>query len=159
MKKINTIALLGLLISYMSCENNANAPQKVKDAFAEKFPSATDVAWEKESDKEWEAEFKLHGKKQSSNFMQDGTWTETECEVSKSEIPQVVMDALNVNFEGYNIGGMELSETTKGKVYEFSIEKGESDMEVVIDSKGIVIKKELDKEDKNNNDADDMHND
>ncbi|GEM_PF-3574364 len=37
---------------------------------------------------------------------------------------------------------MELSETTEGTVYEFIIIKGETEMEVVIDTKGTIVKKE-----------------
>lgn len=158
MKKITLFALIGLTLNFMSCDKDGNAPQKVKDAFAQKFPSATNVEWEKESDTEWEAEFKLNGKEHSSNFMQDGTWVETEYEVTESEIPQVVMDALNTNFEGDEIEEMERSETADGTVYEFAIEKGESEMEVVIDANGKILKKENKQEDEEDED-DDMDND
>ncbi|QHI36155.1 hypothetical protein IMCC3317_15140 [Kordia antarctica] len=154
MKKITIIALLALITSIVSCDKDATAPQNVKDTFAKKFPSASDIEWEKESDTEWEAEFKFNGKEYSSNFNQDGTWVETEFEMTKSEIPVVVMDAFNTNFEGYDIEEIELSETIKGKVYEFSIEKGESEMEVVIDMEGNITKKEQKKEDDDDNDDD-----
>ena len=158
MKKITFFVLMGIAVSFMSCDNDSNASQKVKDTFAMKFPNATNVEWEKESDTEWEAEFKLNGKEHSSNFMQDGTWIETEYEVSESEIPQVVMDAMNTNFEGYEIEGMELTETKDGKAYEMAIEKGESNMEVIIDANGKIIKKENKQED-NENEDDETDND
>ncbi|WP_246067774.1 PepSY-like domain-containing protein [Changchengzhania lutea] len=135
--------MAGILLSFIACDKDASTPQKVKDAFTTRFPNATDVEWEKESDTEWEAEFKLDGKEHTSNFMQNGTWVETEYEVAESEVPQVVMDPLNANFEGYNIEDMELSETATGTVYEFEIEKGEDEMEVVINSSGKVVKQEV----------------
>ena len=142
MKKITLLTLTGILISFTACDKEASAPQKVKDIFAQKFPNATDVEWEKESDTEWEARFKLNGKEYSSNFMQDGTWVETEYEVSESDIPQAVLDAINTNFEGYEVEDIELTETKDGKAYEFSIEKDGDEVEVIIDSSGNVLKRE-----------------
>ncbi len=45
----------------------------------------------------------------------------------------------------------ELSETAQGTVYEFSLEKNDTDMEVAISPEGKVIKKEM----KTENDAED----
>lgn len=154
MKKNTLLVVLIIAASFMSCDNDATAPQKVKDAFAKKFPSATNVEWEKESDTEWEADFKLNGKKHSSNLMQDGTWVETEYEVTESEIPQIVVNAFNSNFEDYEIEDIELTETKDGKAYEMSIEKGESEMEVVIDANGKILKKENKQEDEEDEDMD-----
>lgn len=155
MKKIIFFAFASLLMSLTSCEKNENAPQKVKDTFTQKFPNATDVEWEKESDTEWEAEFELNGKDYSSNFMQDGTWVETEYEVSKTNIPQAVKDAINANFEGYEIEEAESVETKDGKAYELAIERGEEELEVVIDVQGNILKKEKKQEDED----DDTDND
>lgn len=146
MKKNIILVLTGILLSFTACDKDNSTPQIVKDTFAEKFPNATNVEWEKESDTEWEAEFKLNGKEHSSNFMQDGTWVETEYEVAESEIPQIVMDTLNTSFEGYEIEEMEYSETAEGSVYEFEIEKGESEMEVAIDANGKIVKQEVKKD-------------
>ncbi|MCK7591344.1 PepSY-like domain-containing protein [Subsaxibacter sp. CAU 1640] len=146
MKKITLLTLTGILLSFIACDKDNSAPQKVKDAFAQKFPNATNVEWEKESDAEWEAEFKLNGKEHSSNFMDDGTWVETEYEVSEADVPQVVLEALKSNFEGYDIEEMEYSETADGKVYEFGIEKGGIEMEVAIDAYGNIVKKEQKKD-------------
>lgn len=142
MKKITLFTFVIILIGFTSCVKETIPPQKVTEAFSKKFPNAADVEWDKESETEWEAEFKINGKEHSSNFMQDGTWVETEYEVDKAKIPQIVIDALKTNFDGYEIEEMELSETIEGKVYEFTIEKEETEMEVAINTQGIVVKKE-----------------
>lgn len=163
MKKIKLLVLVVLTLNLVSCDKEASAPQKVKDAFTQKFPNATDVDWSKESDTEWEAEFKMNEKEYSSNFTQDGTWKETEYKVTASEVPQVVMDAFNTNFIEYDTKKIEVSETIEGKVYEFIITKGETEMEVVIDTQGTIVKKEQKKEDKedkeDNEDKEDSDND
>ena len=45
----------------------------------------------------------MNEKEYSSNFMQNGTWGETEYEIDMSEIPQIVMNTLKFNFWGYDI--------------------------------------------------------
>lgn len=152
MKKITLFTVLSILLALTSCDKKEVAPKKVADAFTKKFPTATDVEWEKESETEWEAEFKIGGKEHSSNFMQDGTWVETEYEVEETEIPELVMGILKSNFNEYEIEEMELSKTTEGIVYEFLIEKGDSKMEVAINSQGTITKKEVKKDDESVND-------
>ena len=60
--------------------------------------------------------------------------------------PQAVKQTLDNEFAGYDIEEAEISETTDGKVYEFAIERGDSEMEVVISPDGMVVKKEVKKE-------------
>lgn len=140
-------------------EMEANAPQNIKDAFAKKFPTATNVSWDKESDTEWEAEFKMNNKEYSSNFMMDGSWTETEYEVSEAEVPKMVMEVLKTNFKGYDVEEMELSETADGKVYEFGLEKDGKEMEVAIDTSGKITKKEEKKDEDGDTEGSDEDND
>ena len=118
-----------------------DAPQKVKEAFAKKFPTVKKVKWEKESNSEWEGEFKMKGTEYSANFLEDGTWQETEHEIKKKSIPANVKTTLDAQFSGYQIEEAELSETQEGAVYEFELEKGEEELEVAIDMNGKVVTK------------------
>ncbi len=123
-------------------------PQKVKDAFQKKFPSVSSVDWEKESATEWEAEFKMNKTKYSANFLEDGTWKETEHEIHEKDIPQNIKNALMTEFPDYEIEEAEISETQEEVFYEFEIEKGKLEMEVVIDKNAKIIKKmEVDEKD------------
>lgn len=69
-------------------------PQVVLNAFQQKFPSATDVDWDKEKNGEWEAEFETNGIEQSASFSAEGKWLETETEIRASELPSPVQAAL-----------------------------------------------------------------
>ncbi|WP_194852411.1 PepSY-like domain-containing protein [Nonlabens antarcticus] len=149
-KVIIGIALVFTAIVEIACAtpNKDKVPQVVKETFMKKFPTAKKVDWEKESETEWEAEFKMNKMEYSANFLEDGTWKETEHEIDISEVPQVVMASLNFNFSGYEIEEAEISETSSGSVYEFEMEKGESELEVAIDDNGKVVRKEnLEEED------------
>ena len=155
MKKV-TILMLGLvmILSQACAQTQKNVPTKVKTTFAQKFPNAKKVKWDKENATEWEAEFKMKGKEYSANFDNNGNWKETEYRINKSDIPSAVKSTLDKNFNGYKIEVAEVSETADGKVYEFMIEKGNSDMEVVVNSDGKLVKKEEKKEKDEDEEAD-----
>jgi uncharacterized membrane protein YkoI len=147
MKKVKIIAtailLVGLSGGLIAFGLKTEVPQKVKDAFTQKFPTAKAIKWDKESDSEWEAEFKMNGVEYSANFLADGTWKETEHELAKKEIPAAIYASLMKEFPLYKVEEAEISETKDGSVYEFAIEKGKTEMEVVVDMNGKIVKKEL----------------
>ena len=84
--------------------------------------------------------------------MEDGTWQETEHEVKPNDVPQDILSSLKSNFPGYEIEEAEISETTEGIFYELEIEKGKDELEVMIDSKGQVLKQQSEKESEENHD-------
>lgn len=147
MKKLKSIGalvfaiLIGSTISAFGSMDEV--PKKVKDAFILKFPEASIVQWEKESETEWEAEFEIKGVEYSANFMADGTWTETEYEIRKKDIPKNIRTVLKSKFPKYKIEEAEIAETSDGSVFEFQLEKGNENLEVVIDKKGAILKQEV----------------
>ncbi|CAG5082863.1 PepSY-like domain-containing protein [Parvicella tangerina] len=145
MKKTVFIMIAMIGMTAVSCAQSA--PAEVQEAYKAKFSNAERVKWEKENSTEWEAEFKLDGKEYSANFSNDGEWKETEHEVSKSDLPSAVKQTLSAEFNGYKVEAAESIETPKFSGYEMELEKGESTMEVVIDAKGKVLKKKVEKED------------
>lgn len=155
MKKLLMIAaVLGLFSCNSFGQKGKNVPEVVKNAFAQKFPQATGVKWDKENDKEWEAEFKINGKEASANYDMNGTWLETEYEISMKEVPTAVKNTLDKDFAGYKIKESEISETAKGKLYEFEIQKDDNKLEVGIDESGVIVKKEVEKKGKDGEDKD-----
>lgn len=151
-KVVLTVLLTSVMFSF--CSAGEKVPQKVKDAFAQKFPTAKSVKWDRESANEWEAEFKINRLEYSANFSDDGTWKETEHEIAEKNLPTAVKKALSDGFPGFKTEEIELSETTSGAVFEFEIEKGNTEMEVAIDTFGKVTKQEIKKEESNKEDYD-----
>ncbi len=154
MKNLIFVIAVATLFSFNACgQINKDVPANIKTAFSQKFPDATKVKWDKENEKEWEAEFKMNGKEYSANFDNNGKWMETEYEISINEIPGAVKTTLDNEFNGYKIGESEISETADGKVYEFELKKDSNKMEASIDINGMVVKKEqIKKEDKEDED-------
>jgi len=140
-----------LLFSFTACgQSGKDVPAPVKSAFTQKFSGATNVKWGMESDKEWEAEFQMSGKKYSANFDNAGNWMETEYQVTVSELPAAVKATLDKESAGSKIKLSEVTETKDGKAFEFVLNKGENKTELVIDNSGMVTKKEQMKEENEN---------
>jgi hypothetical protein len=155
MKKLILVCAAAAFISVNAFSQNAkDLPAQVKTAFEKKFPGAQKVKWGAENKTEWEAEFVLNGKEYSANYNSDGTWMETEYEISVSEIPAAISATLTREFPGYKLGETEISETTKGKLYEFEVKTGKTEMEVVLKADGTLVKKEIKKEEKGKEDKD-----
>lgn len=147
MKNLALIFVVASFISLNACAQNAkNLPIKVKTAFNQKFPGAQKVKWGKENATEWEAEFTLNNKGYSANFNTDGNWLESEYKIGEKEIPAAVTATLGKQFPGYKIVESEISETAKGKVYEFAIKTGKTKTEVAVNPDGTLVKKETMKE-------------
>jgi hypothetical protein len=147
MKNLILVFAAALFISVTACaQTPKDLPAKVKTAFDQKFPGAQKVKWSKEKANEWEAEFKLSGKEYSANYNADGSWMETEHEISVAEIPAAVTKTLGKEFPGYKLLETEISETAKEKLYEFEIKTSTSKMEVALKADGILVKKEVVKE-------------
>jgi len=133
--------LTSLFISLNAfAQNPKDLPAKVKTSFDQKFPGAQKTKWGKESAKEWEVEFTMNSKDYSANFSPEGNWLETEYKIGENEIPAVVTNTLGKQFPGYKIEVSEISETAKGKVYEFAISTGKTKKEVAINADGTLVK-------------------
>lgn len=140
MKNLILVIVASAFIS-LSVSAQKNVPAPVKTAFSQKFTKATDVKWSKEGKTEWEAEFKMNGKAYSANFDTKGAWIETEYAITATEIPATVKTTIDKDYAGYRMKESEISETAKGKVYEFELIKGTNKVEVAFDMNGKKIKK------------------
>ena len=127
-------------------EDMDGAPLTVEKAFKKMFPKAEMAGWELDEDDNWEASFKMAGKKQSASFTEDGQWIETETVISQKEIPQMVLASLNKNYPKHKITAAELVENSDGKWYEVEFDRGGSKYEVMFDSKGEIVNEETEEE-------------
>jgi uncharacterized membrane protein YkoI len=122
-------------------------PASVKASFTKQFPNIKKVTWSRESEAEYEAEFKTKGSEQSANFDSNGNWLETETEIEKADVPSNVIGAVEKEFPGYQVEEAELAETKdNGTFYELEIEKGEVSYELSVSKDGKILKKEEKKE-------------
>ena len=145
MKKIIIVLLSAfLLISFMAFTQKVTpekVPAPVKQAFAKKFPAATNVKYEMEN-KDYEISFKNKGTEMSVNFDPSGKWLETETEIKISDLPKEVSASVANNFAGFKISEASKNETPgQGLVYEMDLKKDKERYEVQFSPKGDVVKK------------------
>ena len=116
-------------------------PAEVQKAFEQKFAEATHIKWEKENKKEWEAEFVLGGTKVSANFLNDGSWVETETEISVSDLPVKVAASIKQKFTDCEVvSAFKIENVTHQTTYEADIKTGKSKKEVVLSEDGTFMK-------------------
>lgn len=150
MKFLTLITTLSIVFTMQSCAQKSEeekVPEKVLNAFKQKFPEAKIVECEMEGESEWEAGFKLNGKEYSSNFNTDGEWIETGYEIDNSEIPTNILSLIDQNFSEYEIEEFEIIESPSGKSYKAELEIDEKEVEVLFDSQGNIITKRESEED------------
>ena len=144
MKKIIILLSACLLISLMGFTQKITpdkVPAPVKQAFAKKFPGATDVKYEIEK-KDYEINFKDKGVEMSANFDATGKWLETETEIKESDLSKEVSASVAKNFAGFKISEVDKTETpNKGLIYEMDLKKDKEGFEVQFSPKGVILKK------------------
>jgi len=144
MKKIIVLLSACLLISLMGFTQKITpdkVPTSVKEAFAKKFPGATEVKYEMEK-KDYEINFKDKGVEMSANFDATGKWLETETEIKVTDLPTEVSASVAKNFVGFKISEIAKTETPdKGLIYEMDLKKDKEGFEVQFSVKGDILKK------------------
>ncbi|MCX6246994.1 MAG: PepSY-like domain-containing protein [Bacteroidetes bacterium] len=145
MKKLIVLLSACLLISLMGFTQKITpdkVPTPVKQAFAKKFPAATDdVKYEMEK-KDYEINFKDKGVEMSANFDATGKWLETETEIKQSDLPKEVSASVTKNFAGFKISEVaKVEKRDSGLIYEMDLKNDKEGYEVQFSPKGDILKK------------------
>lgn len=156
MKKIVLISVIALVSGAAHAQKlkEAEVPEAVKVSFVKNFPNIKSVKWSRESEMEFEAEFKNGSLEQSANFDPSGKWLVTETEIKKTDLPPLVQATIKKEFAGFKIEEAEKVETADGLSYEVELEKGEVTYGVQFSKDGKVLKKEEKNEDENKDEKD-----
>src|ERR1035437_3536484 len=77
-----------------------NVPASVKEAFAKKFPAATNITYAMEKS-DYEVTFKDKEVGMSANFNSKGEWLETETIMIESDLPKDVLTSAATNYVGF----------------------------------------------------------
>ncbi|MDO8999152.1 MAG: PepSY-like domain-containing protein [Bacteroidota bacterium] len=149
MKTIITAAVLVFAINTLSAQKikEAEVPKAVTESFAKNFPGSKAKEWEKEKDL-FEAEFDLKKVETSATFSADGKLMETESEIATSALPKAVTEYITKNYPSYKLSEASKITDASGKVsYEAEIKKGKEEIDLIFDSNGTFIKKEVEEHD------------
>ncbi len=140
MKKIIIVAM-ALICAYAISFAQIKTPAAVTTAFDKKFPNATNVKWDKENAREYEAEFEWEGVKYSANFSNSGQWLETESPLMFDQLPDKVQKAFNAKHKGTKVKDVSKLEMSKGITkYEVEIMQGSKTIELFYTTDGTATK-------------------
>jgi hypothetical protein len=111
------------LIGFAAYGQKQNIPQKVLNHFKAKYPSAQVHDWDKERDGSYEVEFTLNGKEWEAYYTADGSWTRTERDASRNEVPKAVWDGLaKTQYAQWKVDDIEEHQTPQhASVYEIEV--------------------------------------
>ena len=144
MKKIVVLLSACLLISLMGFTQKITpekVPSPVKQAFATKFPAATDAKYEMKK-KDYAVTFKDKGVKTCVNFDPTGKWLETKTTIIESDLPTEVSASVAKDFAGFKISEVAKVETPdKPLFYKMDLKKGNEGYKAQFSPKGDVLKK------------------
>lgn len=163
MTMLLSIFLLGLFISCAISKEETipikKLPEAVLNAFNGSFPNAKiKTASKEEKDGQVVYEIESIDGKQNRDLLYaaDGTVLENEEEIKFDELPEQIRQTIEEKYPNAEIEKCE--KISKGSVIEFEIglEIGETEHEILLDSKGNVIKtKSSNEEDEKENEEDD----
>jgi hypothetical protein len=129
------------LIGYSQQVATEKVPALVKEAFAKKFPTATNVSYQMEK-KDYEVTFKDNGVGKSANFNSSGEWLETETIMIESDLPKEVLTSAATNFVGFMISEITKIDGPDNVLnYEMNLKKGNTGYQVKFSPKGEILKK------------------
>ena len=146
MKNLMVIIALSFSVSgaYAQKIKESEVPSAVKEGFNKHFPNSKAEKWEKE-EANYEAEFDLNKVETSALMDVNGNLLETESEISVKDLPKGAVDYLAKNAAGQKIKEAAKIVDAKGTIT-YEAEAGEADY--IFDSTGNFIKKEVEKDKK-----------
>ena len=144
MKKIVVLLSACLLFSFMGYTQKITpdkVPTAVLQAFAKKFPAATEVIYELKHNN-YEIAFRDKGVRAFTKFNPTGKWLDTKTAIVESDLPKEVSASIAKDFADFKISEVTVIETPdKPLFYMMDLKKGNEGYKVHFSAKGDVLKK------------------
>jgi hypothetical protein len=124
-----------------------NLPDEIKTAFLTAYPNAENARWSRESNGNYEADFRVQKSKCSAVYTSEGNLVEAEIAVKWVEVPIAVRQTVLLQFKGYKVKESEkkiLPDQADKNFYEVELQKGGEKLEVLLSETGEIIKQEKD---------------
>lgn len=118
----------------------SKVPAVVRQAFHEKFPGVTKVAWKLKSPT-YDAEFLVNKAEVTVKFDADGKWQETESAIPRAKVPAAVNETMAKQFGGYKvIETQDMQRVDDARVrYEIHLENAKEILKVMFYDDGTII--------------------
>lgn len=141
MKKLNNILIIIFCFSFFTCQQHVNSqvPEAVKSTFKAKYPGENDPDWHKDSNGNYESNFKIDGIKYRADFNPDGSWIETETSISVKDLPKAIRDKIEKEFDGKISEVEKVDHFSKGTFYDVEFKKKGKNKDVEFKADGTII--------------------
>ena len=163
MHKMKAFAIIILLFIESAYIFTQKPPELVVNELKNKFPSAINIKWVKQSNKHseytvdlnnnnfklvkvsfyyyWEASFNLNDKKLSVSITEDGHWIVSKMKISIAELRDEVMSGVKYYYPSCEIISIEMIESVAvGTFYEIYVKCGAKEYGEIYDSNGYRIR-------------------
>ena len=144
MKKIIVLMLACFLFSFMGYTQELTpdkVPTAVLQAFAKKYPAATEVKYELKHNN-YEIAFRDKGVREFTKFNPTGKWLDTKTAIVESDLPKEVSASIAKDFAGFKISEVTTMELPdKPLFYMMDLKKDNEGYKVHFSAKGDVLKK------------------
>lgn len=127
-----------------SCQEtvNAQAPDAVKKTFQKMYPGEDDPDWHKDSNGNYESNFKIDGIKYRADYAPNGNWIETETSIDVKDLPKAIRDRIKSDYDSEEITEVEKVEHhSKGLFYDVEFKQKGKNMDVEFKANGDIINK------------------
>lgn len=142
---LGLVLLSGLAISQPLTAQIRRIPAVVTDAFKYKYRNAESVEW-KDKLSHFVVYFHLSGDKYEASFKNDGTWTGSQKEITRDDLPRDVLDGLDKSkySEWEIIGFYELIMPNDLQQYRLVVSKSDlNKRDLTFSDKGRLIRDKL----------------
>lgn len=140
--QIFILAFIFLSFTVVDCNRElpeSKVPSLVQNAFRTKFTDAKDIDWEKNG-RLYVVEFEKGAADEDHTVLYDtlGTVVMYKYEIATSRLPSLVMNAINTQYQGYEISEVENLEQGGVNYYQVELEKGIKKQHLVFSVYGIL---------------------
>lgn len=117
----------------------SEVPSVVLNIFKKEFPKASDIEWEKKGE-QYNVEFEIEWYKDyEAWFSADGKMVRYTEEISDSDLPKAVKDAIKKLYPDYRIDDVKKIVTGGLPTYKVEIEKGHEELDLIFSNDGKLI--------------------
>ncbi len=140
MKKLFPILLMAIF-AFAACDDDDDIAvnDTIKGFIEQKYTGAQILFAEVEENGLIEVDINHDGRRKEVYFNKDNKWVYTTWDVTIGGVPDVVKDAVQNLYPDFTIDDIDYVERESGDHYEFDLEKGETDIVVLVSPDGTIL--------------------
>ncbi|MDG5491565.1 PepSY-like domain-containing protein [Psychroserpens sp. SPM9] len=137
------ILLFTLFATFIiACQNTTNAqvPDAVKATFQKMYPGENDPDWHKDSNGNYESNFKIDGIKYRADYAPNGQWIETESSIDVKDLPKAIKEVIKSDYDSDDITEVEKVEHhSKGLFYDVEFKQKGKNKDIEFRANGEIL--------------------